>query len=728
MEDCRLRSAERWAAFFESRADALVGRVLAAAKAEGYVRYTSLLAESWRSFILGLSESLLRYMDDSVEDDPGLAPSGDAGEDPYAGFVVREARLHRSRGIPLPLLLVMFKHCRRSYHALLQEEAGASDDPGDCTRVMDRFFDRTEVALCADWTVAGEEGLVAEMQLRNRLMALEKNRFLTLFESLVTPVFLLDDDLRIEVLNLSAAQYLGLAADPGDLRYARRRPEDREANGDRRVPLAEVAPWLAAALENICPPPDIELDCRTEVAGNTALGHRHFKVSVARMADISAAFSGLTVVLDDITQLEEVRGQLEGERNRVARYLDIIGSILLGLDASANITLINKAGKAVLGRQGEELLGRNWIDLAVPAEDRDMVREYFRQVFSGRVAPEEEHVNPVVGQNGERRLVSWRNRLLRNEEGEPVGVLCAGNDITARVKAEEMLREREKIYRALFENNHAVMLLVDPRTGAIRDANPAAAKFYGYSVDDLRTMHIPDINVLSEQEIFKEMADARTERRTCFLFRHRLASGEVRDVEVYSGPVMVHGRQLLYSLVHDVTRRVRLEREMERMATTDALTGADNRHQFFRRARVELARAKRYGHPLTVLMLDIDHFKSINDTFGHQAGDTVLKTLVNLAASTLREADLFGRMGGEEFAAILPETDVEHGQLAARRLRAALEGLEVRDEQGRLIQFTVSIGVAGLGPQDANLDGLLRRADDALYRAKRLGRNRVEMD
>ncbi|MEF2231107.1 MAG: diguanylate cyclase [Pseudodesulfovibrio sp.] len=721
-----MRSTGQWTRFFSAHGDWLAQRVLARAKEEGYVKYTSLLIESWRAFAAGLSESLLRYMDACETGDPGLSPADPPDQDPYAGFVVREARLHRSRGVDLPLLLVMFKHCRRSYLDLLREKAGTTENPGDCSDALGRFFDRAEIALCADWVLAGAEGRLAEMQRRNRLMTTEKNRFLTLFESLVTPVFLLDDDLNVEAMNRSAADYLGRIDDPGDLRYARRRAEDRETSDDRRIALKAVAPWLAAPLEDTCSRSCGVVGCRVEVTGPTALGPRHFKVSVARMADISPVFSGLTVVLDDITQLEEIRGQLEGERNRAARYLDVIGSILLGLDASANITLINKVGKAVLGRAGEELLGRNWIDLAVPEEERYRVREYFREVFEGRVSPEEEYVNQVVAQNGERKIISWRNRLLRNEAGLSVGVLCAGNDITARVTAEEKLRERERIYRALFENNHAVMLLVDPKNGAIRDANPAAAKFYGYPVEDLRTMNIADINTQSEVEIFKEMTEARAERRSCFLFRHKLASGEIRDVEVYSGPVLVRGRQLLYSLVHDVTRRMRLEREMERMATTDALTGADNRHQFFRRARAELARAGRYGHPLTALMLDIDHFKDINDTYGHQAGDTILRTLVNLAVATLREADLFGRLGGEEFAAILPETDVAAGLRAAERLRRAVEELEVPDAGGGRIRFTVSIGVAGFGGSHEDVDMLIRRADDALYRAKGQGRNRVE--
>eukprot|EP00828_Plagiopyla_frontata_P009338 TRINITY_DN14801_c0_g2_i2.p2 TRINITY_DN14801_c0_g2~~TRINITY_DN14801_c0_g2_i2.p2 ORF type:complete len:298 (+),score=118.44 TRINITY_DN14801_c0_g2_i2:86-979(+) len=234
------------------------------------------------------------------------------------------------------------------------------------------------------------------------------------------------------------------------------------------------------------------------------------------------------------------------------------------------------------------------------------------------------------------------------------------------------------------------------------------------------------LHVLSEVEIFQAMTEARAEHRTNFLARQRLANGDIRDVEVYSGPILVQGKQLLYSLVHDVTERVRLERELERMATTDALTGADNRHRFFQRAGEELTRSLRYGHPLCVLMLDIDHFKHINDSYGHQSGDAVLKALVVLSLNTLRETDVFGRMGGEEFAAILTETDLKAGLLVAERLRESLQKCTVRDVGGHEIHFTVSIGVVERRETDADMEAIIRRADEALYRAKHMGRNCVE--
>jgi PAS domain S-box-containing protein len=114
-------------------------------------------------------------------------------------------------------------------------------------------------------------------------------------------------------------------------------------------------------------------------------------------------------------------------------------------------------------------------------------------------------------------------------------------------------REQEERYRSMFENNHAVMLLIDPDEGAIVDANPAACDFYGYGREQLRALRVSDLNILDPAQIASEMAHARAMRRTFFEFSHRRADGTVREVEVYSGPVPVEGHQLLYSIVHDIT-------------------------------------------------------------------------------------------------------------------------------------------------------------------------------
>jgi diguanylate cyclase (GGDEF)-like protein len=168
--------------------------------------------------------------------------------------------------------------------------------------------------------------------------------------------------------------------------------------------------------------------------------------------------------------------------------------------------------------------------------------------------------------------------------------------------------------------------------------------------------------------------------------------------------------------------------ELERLARVDQLTGVLNRGAFFDRLGTEFRRTRRYDRPLSVLMIDIDHFKSLNDRHGHATGDAVLAACARLMASSLRESDEIGRYGGEEFAAFLPETKLVDAATVAEKLRAAVEalGIEPIDASGSPIHVTISVGVAGLPDLTvADHEALVRRADDALYNAKRSGRNRI---
>jgi diguanylate cyclase (GGDEF)-like protein len=173
-----------------------------------------------------------------------------------------------------------------------------------------------------------------------------------------------------------------------------------------------------------------------------------------------------------------------------------------------------------------------------------------------------------------------------------------------------------------------------------------------------------------------------------------------------------------------VRRIANYANDLRRLANIDALTGILNRRSFVERAEVEIMRARRAGKPLCVLMLDIDHFKQINDTYGHAGGDTALRALAQTLRGAIRPSDLLGRLGGEEFAVLLPDTAPEAALVLAERLRAVVDQSLV-NFGGLAIRQTVSIGCAAGLDGEAGLDALLRDADHALYAAKAAGRNRV---
>ena len=172
---------------------------------------------------------------------------------------------------------------------------------------------------------------------------------------------------------------------------------------------------------------------------------------------------------------------------------------------------------------------------------------------------------------------------------------------------------------------------------------------------------------------------------------------------------------------------VRLEHmneELERLATTDALTSAFNRRYFMSKLEDEVERVRRYKHPSSLLMIDVDHFKRINDTYGHDVGDTVLVHLVKLLEGQVRQLDTLARIGGEEFAILLPETGQQEALVSAERLLGAVRAASV-DAAGNKLKFTISIGCTEFGAECPKVEGILKTADLALYDAKESGRDRV---
>ncbi|MES2444766.1 MAG: diguanylate cyclase [Pseudomonadota bacterium] len=173
-------------------------------------------------------------------------------------------------------------------------------------------------------------------------------------------------------------------------------------------------------------------------------------------------------------------------------------------------------------------------------------------------------------------------------------------------------------------------------------------------------------------------------------------------------------------------RTRRMAEQLRLSATTDELTGLANRRAFLHALEIELARARRSGAPLSVAVADVDFFKRVNDKHGHGGGDEVLRTLARIAEQTMRTGDLVGRLGGEEFAILMPDTDEIQARIACERLRGAVSGRKIRLASGKEVPVTLSTGVALLSASD-DRDRLVGRADEALYQAKEGGRNQVRM-
>ncbi len=329
----------------------------------------------------------------------------------------------------------------------------------------------------------------------------------------------------------------------------------------------------------------------------------------------------------------------------------------------------------------------------------------------------------TIRRNGQGVPLSCHLSLLRPGSGKEQilveGILAS---LPGAPSISAVSQEESSLYEKLFRSSSAPMLLIDPAAdGRIVDANLAACRFYGYDHEAFCRKHTWEINALGRDvlPIMNEVAKLSGGHRP-LNFVHRLADGSRRDVQTYAGPLELNGKRLMLCIIHDVTEQKRLKNELQFAALRDHLTGLWNRRHFI--GLLDKARHQKRRNDLDycLLLLDVDHFKRINDQFGHQRGDETLILLARTLEQRTRETDSVCRWGGEEFIVLLPQTDLANAVHLAECLRTAVE--QIREPQ--LPTITISIGVAQHAAEETT-ESLLRRADAALYQAKAAGRNRV---
>jgi diguanylate cyclase (GGDEF)-like protein/PAS domain S-box-containing protein len=295
--------------------------------------------------------------------------------------------------------------------------------------------------------------------------------------------------------------------------------------------------------------------------------------------------------------------------------------------------------------------------------------------------------------------------------------------IITRIRATEgALFESEERYRGIFECVDDIIYIVES-DGTFFSISPSAERMLGWQPEEwigrsFQFIVHPD-DLPHMQELFiKALAG---ESLPVFQVRILTKTGSYLDSEVLAKPIH-HGESIsILGVVRDITERKRKENEIHLLATTDSLTGIVNRREFTSLLENELARTQRYGTTLSLVMYDLDHFKQINDTHGHDAGDHVLRTVTDLVKNSIRGIDIDARWGGEEFMILMPQSDILAAANAAEKLRAVISSHRF-DKIGLV---TASFGVAEIASHD-NIDSLFKRVDDALYKAKRKGRNCVE--
>jgi diguanylate cyclase (GGDEF)-like protein/PAS domain S-box-containing protein len=293
------------------------------------------------------------------------------------------------------------------------------------------------------------------------------------------------------------------------------------------------------------------------------------------------------------------------------------------------------------------------------------------------------------------------------------------------------LSEREQLFSSLLVSVNAVLWAFNWETRQVLYVSPAYERIFGRPANLLLSdykywrdsIHADDLDY-AERSLAQVLVKGAVEDRE---YRIIAADGQVRwlsdkcfiNRQAEPGqPVIIVG------IAEDITEKKQMETELQRLASTDALTQSSNRRHFFECAHREFEQARLNGTPMAFLLLDIDDFKVVNDSYGHQEGDKVLQRIAESGRAALRRGDLFGRIGGEEFAAVFPGCAPDMAMQVAERLQREIQRLSFSHDD-QTFGITVSQGLSSLTAEDESVDSLFARADAAMYQAKREGKNRI---
>ena len=399
---------------------------------------------------------------------------------------------------------------------------------------------------------------------------------------------------------------------------------------------------------------------------------------------------------------------------------------------------VNRSLTAFLGYSPAELLATDFQTLTHP-DDLDADLALVRQVLAGEVRAY--HMEKRYFHKDGRTLHALLSvSLVRDTAGVPLYFVSQIQDIGQRKAAEEAVRASELKFRLVVDRLAEGMFVVDPAANRFVEVNAAMLEMLGYTADEFLALSLTGLVAgESSETVGRNTAavhESLAKHGRCDLGRKHLRrkDGGVVPVEVRMSLVPTGDAGLHAVIIRDITEQVAAEErlfeyqlsleeanaKLRALAATDGLTGIRNRAAFNDRLTEEYDRAARFGRPLSLLLMDVDHFKMFNDSFGHPAGDDVLKTVARTLVTTARITDFVARYGGEEFVIILPDTDIAGAMVVAERCRRAIAAVSWRERA-----VTVSVGVSTRTGDTAEAADLVKQADEALYRSKAAGRNRV---
>ena len=434
---------------------------------------------------------------------------------------------------------------------------------------------------------------------------------------------------------------------------------------------------------------------------------------------------GCVVTLTDFTERKRAGEVLRHERDRTRSYLDTAETIIVVIDIGGRITTINRKGCQVIGYGEDELLGQLWCCAALqqPGE-REKAESDFARLLAGEAEASVCHESPLITRSGELRQIAWHDALLRDEQGEIIGVLKCGEDITERRESDEQLQ----LFARVFEQSGEAIIITGPNR-EILAVNGTFTRLTGYSQEDAlgqnpRMFHSGKESVEFYQSMWETLArenywqgELWNKRKDGSLYPKWLAISVVRNDQ---------GEVINYiGSFTDISERKQAASRIERLAHYDPLTNLPNRYNLLGKLTQALELAKRSVTNLSLLFIDLDHFKNINDSLGHHIGDILLNQVAERLLESVRSADIVARLGGDEFVVVLQQihSGIDAALIATKIQQSLSQTFQL---EGHSLHITPSIGISVFPYDGENVDDLMKNADLAMYHAKGKGRNNYQ--
>ncbi len=428
---------------------------------------------------------------------------------------------------------------------------------------------------------------------------------------------------------------------------------------------------------------------------------------------------------------EDISDQMKLEET-IRKKSDFLGDILknsptgiVGNDTAGNIFLFNEAAEKIFGYAAEDAIGKIHVAGLYPPGGAREVKEFIYAEGFGGAGRLQDFETKIVSSAG-KEIPIRLNCTLIYEDGREIGTIGFFNDISAQAALQNHLVESEEKFRRMFETARDAIFAIDDG-GLILMANRAAKDIFEYPGGEIVGLNFRRLLGSGQESAWTDLVTQASSGEPGRYVETSATSKSGRSIpfHVSVSENIIGGKRVCTVIMRDMSQIKAYEEELETLAHTDSLTRLFNRRQLYPIMGKELERSLRKKTPFSVLLIDIDHFKRFNDTYGHMGGDALLEGFADKARKMFRKMDYLFRFGGEEFVVLLPETTAMLAMVPAERFREHIAASRFLMPPDNLpVSITVSVGIAEYKSGDT-VDDIIRHADLAMYASKNNGRNRV---